>query len=128
MADYYVVQQNDRGDTISVIIHFPVPAGNNDATPTPKAWQAIVAELRTAAGEAGSSQVPWATAPMLAALDTGSVYELAHSFQDETDNVDTLTPAQRATNLDAAVQAKIAEFTEDFAEVYQFYGTERTVA
>lgn len=124
MADYYVIRQDDRNETISVIIHFPVPGGSNDAIPTPRTWQSIVAELRADAGEADTSQIPWADVTMKAALDAGTLYELPFSFQDDG----KLAPAVRATNLDAAVTARISEFSADFANIYRFYGTERTVA
>ena len=126
MADYYVIRQDDRNETISVVIHIPVPGGDNDALPTPRSWQSVVAELRTFSGETGSA-VPWADAPMIAALDAGTLYEHHYSFQDNSDNVAALTPAERAANLDAAVTAEIARFQADFAAIYRFYGTERTV-
>lgn len=121
-TDYTVIRNSDLKNTADVVIEYIVPAAGNNTAGIQ--WRTVVAEVRANAGESGTANPRKRTdTAYLASLDSGAVLELAHTVEYDAN----LTTAQKATALDAAVTTKIAEFTTDFQNIYQFYGIERSV-
>ena len=125
MAVYTILANSAKNNRSTVVIEFPVPTGDNTAG---VAWRDIVKELRTETGVAELRNEPGSVNPRKAsdtahitALDAGSVIEL----QLTVDYDAGLTNTEKVAVLDAAVAAKVTEFTVEFANLYQFYGTER---
>ncbi len=120
MADYYVLEGSTLNNSVTVAIHIVVPTGSNDAN---KPWKDVVAELRAAAGSAGTTAVTWLSSADTTKLDDGTLYELSFSFEDDAH----ASGPERAANLDAAVSVRIAGFVDEFANRFRFYGMERTI-
>lgn len=123
MADYTILRNSEKRNRSDVVIEFPVPGGSNTAG---VAWQTVVAELR--AVEQSDAQVTANPRKLMdgsyvASLDAGQIVEVALSVKYDAN----LTNAEKVAVLDAAVTVKVAEFTAEFANLYEFYGTERTV-
>lgn len=116
--DYHIVSGSDLGDTVTVVADYLVPSGSNDATRT---WKSVVAELRTAAGETGTSQVPWRTDFTL--LDAGDIKEVQFTVEDDAHK----TTVDRATFLDTYVGNYMTEYASEFAKRYRFYGLTRSI-
>ena len=125
MATYTVLENAAKSNRSNVVVEFDVPVGDNSAN---VAWRAIVAELR-----AVEQATPDAIATVnprklghtayLASLDAGQIVEVPLSVEYNAN----LSNAAKVAVLDAAVAAKVTEFTSEFASLYEFYGTERTV-
>ena len=123
MATYTVLRNSEKRNRSDVVIEFPVPSGDNSAIPDAVAWTAIVAEVR-----AVEQATPDATATVnprkqghtayLASLDAGQIVEVPLSVEYDAN----LTNGEKVTILDAAVDAKVTEFTSEFAALYEFYG------
>lgn len=122
MATYTILEQSESENTATMCIEFAVPAGNNAAGVT---WQSVVSQIRTADGEAGSTlnTTKVGNGAYIATLDSGAVKEILYTHEYDR----YLTDGQKATALDAAVVAHIAEYTNDFSARHNFYGMERTV-
>lgn len=122
MAIYTVLDQSETENTATVVIEYSVPGGNN-AAGVP--WSQVVSQVRVADGLAGTTINPRKVGNngYINGLNNGSTYELAytHSYGRYLSN------AAKAASLDAGVLARIAQFTDEFAGRYRFYGMERTV-
>ena len=118
MAEYTILANSAKNNRSTVVIEFSVPGGNNSAS---VAWQTIVAELRTEAGSVNPRKASNMT--HVAALDAGTVVEISLTVDYDAG----MTNGEKVTELDAAVAAKVTEFTAEFANLYQFYGIERTI-
>ena len=118
MAAYTILANSAKNNRSTVVIEFPVPGGNNSASVP---WQTIVAELRTEAGSVNPRKASNMT--HVAALDAGAVVEISLTVDYDAG----LTNTEKVTVLDAAVAAEITRFTVEFADINQFYGTERSV-
>ena len=116
MAEYTILANSAKNNRSTVVIEFPVPGGSNSASVP---WQTIVAELRDEPGSVNPRKAFNMT--HIASLDAGSVMEL----QLTVDYDAGMSNGEKVTVLDAAVAAKVTEFTVEFANLYQFYGTER---
>lgn len=115
MAVYTILTNAAKSNRSDVIIEFPVPASDNTVGVP---WQTIVAELRDEAGSVNPRKL--GDAAYLAKLDAGEVYELALSVEYDAG----LTDGEKLALLNAAVAEKVAEFTTEFAALYEFYGFE----
>jgi len=125
MADYTILANSVKENRSDVIIEFPVPAGNNTAG---IAWRSVVAELRAVEQASPDSVVTSnprrvSDAAYVGLLDAGSVMEIPLSVGYDAN----LNNAGKLAVLDAAVTAKVSEFTAGFGSTYRFYGTTRTV-
>ena len=116
MAVYTILANSSKNNRSTVVIEFEVPVGDNTAGVS---WQDIVAELRDESGSVNPRKV--ADTAHITALDAGSVMEL----QLTVDYDAGLTNTEKVAVLDAAVAEKVTGFTTEFANLYQFYGTER---
>lgn len=122
MSDYTVLEQATQSNRATVVIEYAVPGGNNTAG---LAWSTVVAETRSARGETGTTVNPRKTADAahLAALDAGTIVEVVTSFEYNA----YLSDAAKAAALDGFVAGRIAEYVNEFAARFRFYGTVRTV-
>ena len=125
MAVYTILANSAKNNRSTVVIEFPVPAGDNVAGVP---WRTIVAELRTEAGvvelrtEAGSANPHKASNPAhVALLDAGEVMEIMLTVDYNA----KLSDDEKFAVLDAAVAEKIAKFKTEFAALYKFYGEVR---
>ena len=116
MAVYTILANSVKNNSSTVVIEFPVPAGKNTAGVP---WQTIVAELRDEPGSVNPRKASNMT--HIAALDAGSVMEISLTVDYDAG----MTNGEKVTVLDAAVAAKVTEFTVEFANLYHFDGTER---
>ena len=116
MAVYTILANSVKGNSSSVVIEFPVPAGDNTAGVS---WRSVVAELRSESGSVNPRKATDMT--HVAALDAGSVMELQLTVEYDAG----LSDAAKLAFLDAAVAEKVAEFTKEFAALYKFYGKVR---
>ncbi len=57
----------------------------------------------------------------VASLDAGQIVEVSLSVEYDAN----LNNGQKVAVLDVAVEAKVTEFTNDFGNLYEFYGTVR---
>ncbi len=118
MAAYTIIANSAKSNSSTVVIEFPVPAGNN-AAGVP--WRTVVAELRDQVGSVNPRKV--SDTGYVGSLDAGAVMEIEHTVEYDAG----LSNAAKVAVLDAAVADRVAEFTTDFAALYEFYGTERNV-
>ncbi len=126
MAVYMILRNSEKRNRSEVVIEFPVPAGNNTAVPDAVAWADIVAEVRAveqASPDAAVTINPrkLSDGPYVASLDTGQIVEVALNVEYDAN----LSNGQKVAVLDDAVEAKVTEFTNDFGNLYEFYGTVR---
>jgi transcription initiation factor IIF auxiliary subunit len=124
-ADYTILSTSSKNNRSSLVVEFAVPATNNSAT---VAWRDIVAELR--AVEQAQADTAVTVNPrkvgdsvFVAQLDAGEIEELTMSVEYDAG----LSNAGKVAVLDAAVIVRIAEYTTEFTNLYDFYGTDRTV-
>ena len=125
MADYTILSNSLKNNRSSLVIEFPVPGTSNSAS---VAWQDIVAELRAvdqAQTDAALTVNPRKVgdAVYVAQLDNGEIQELSLSVAYDAG----LSNAGKVAVIDAAVTDRVAAYTVEFANVYEFYGTVRTV-
>lgn len=105
MSDYHILGADNFGNGVRVIMHFPVPAGNNEVG---MAWQDIQALLWNAA----LSQVLNIDPAEQAQLDSGELYEHEHVFfsrpseglVEKRDALDVAYAAERTTVLGELAQ------------------------
>ena len=104
MTQYYALEGARNNNSVRVIIHLAVPAGDNAAGVS---WQSVAADyvVVTSANQTTLSVVP---VSMLepgaqAALDAGSLYEHVFRVQDDANAV----PATRLANLETVVAAEV---------------------
>ncbi len=122
MADYTVIRNSEKDNRSDVVIEYVVPAtGDNSAG---LQWRAIVAEVRAASEDVGSTLNPRKRTDSvhIAQLDNGELVELSLSVEYDAE----LGLAAKAAVLDSAVAARVAEFASEFASLYAFYGLVRT--
>ncbi len=120
MAAFTVIRSSPLDNSVTAVWSYTVPGGNNSAG---VAWSDVVAELRAAAGEAGTSLNPRASAAHIAALDAGTFLErttTADGFSAKANNTTKLN------QLKAAITADEAAFVTSFANEFKFYGHEGT--
>ena len=120
MATYTVLRNSEKRNRSDVVIEFDVPSGSNTAGVP---WQTVVAELRAASPNATVNPRKLADGPYWESLDAGQIVEVSLSVEYDAN----LSNGAKVVVLDAAVVAKVAEFTVEFASLYEFYGTERPV-
>jgi hypothetical protein len=102
MTQYYALAGASPPNSVRVVIHLAVPAGNNAAGVS---WQSVAPDYKASRTENGTvSVVPTSMleAGAQAALDAGSLYE--HEFRVPDDF--NAAPATRLTNLETAVAAE----------------------
>ena len=116
MAVYTILANSAKNNSSTVVIEFEVPVGDNVAGVS---WRDIVKELRDESGSVNPRKA--SDTAHITALDAGSVMEL----QLTVDYDAGLTNTEKVAVLDAAVAEKVTGFTAEFANLYQFYGTER---
>ena len=123
MSTYTVIRNSDLKNTAQVVVEYDVPAtGTNNAGIQ---WRDIVADLRDYNLETGTTVNPTKRndTVYVGLLDTGAKLEVSLTVEYTAN----LNNAQKAAVIDAAVAAKIADYAVEFQNVYEFYGTERTV-
>ena len=118
MATYTVLVNSAKSNSSTVVIEFDVPTGSNSASVL---WRTIVAEVRTEDGTVNPRKQT--DAPHIALLDAGEIVEILLTVEYDAG----LSDADKVAELDTAVAEKVAEFTSEFAALYKFYGTVRTV-
>ena len=118
MATYTVLANSAKENRSTVVIEFDVPVGDNSAG---VAWRTVVAEVRTEDGSVNPREQ--ANTAHLALLDAGEIVEITLTVEYDAG----LSDAGKVAVLDTAVAEKVAEFTSEFAALYKFYGTVRTV-
>ena len=125
MAVYTILTNAALSNSSTVVIEFPVPAGNNTAGVP---WRTIVKELRTEARvgelrtEVGSANPHKASnLAHVALLDAGEVMEIMLTVAYDA----KLSDDEKFALLDAAVEAEVARFNIEFKALHKFYGTER---
>jgi hypothetical protein len=123
MADYTILSNSVKQNRSEVVIEFTVPGGSNTAG---VGWQTVVAELRAqeqASPDAAVTVNPrkLTDGPYVASLDAGQIVELALTVEYDAN----LTNGQKVAVLDVAVADKVTKFTNDFGNLYEFYGTVR---
>jgi len=124
VADYTILRNSEKKNRSDVVIEFPVPATLNDAG---VAWRDVVAELRAVAQAVTDAEPTMNPRKVgdgvyLAQLDAGELIELSLSVEYDAG----LSNAAKVAVLDSAVSDRVAEYTVTFADLYEFYGTDRT--
>ena len=118
MAVYTILENAAKENRSTVVIEFDVPTGSNSANVP---WRTVVAEVRTEDGTVNPRKQ--ADTPHAVLLDAGEIVEITLTVEYDAG----LSDAGKVAVLDAAVAEKVAEFTSEFAALYAFYGTVRTV-
>ena len=121
MAAYTILRNSVKNNRSDVVVEFDVPVSNNDAG---VGWRSVVTEERLDAGETGTVNTrKRGYTAHIAKLDAGKIVEILMSVEYNAN----LTDSEKLAVIDAAVTAKVAEFTAEFGSLYRFYGTTRTV-
>ena len=118
MAIYTILTNAALSNRSNVVVEFDVPTGSNSASVP---WRTIVAEVRTEDGTVNLRKQ--ADTAHLALLDSGAIVEITLTVEYDANKSD----AEKVAVIDAAVVEKVAKFTSEFAALYKFYGTVRTV-
>ena len=120
MATWTVIRNSLTGDSVDVVIEFPIPAGANSAGVE---WRRVVLELYNIRSDPGEfipsiNHRKYRDSNYTMKLLGGEVIELALTIP--------LTPsdtnAAKKATIETAVALKVTEFTAEFAQQYKFYG------
>ncbi len=115
--DYHALKASDDGDSITIVAHFPMPAGTNMAGFTYAQALAADPDVVTV------SVVPNITTAEQTELDNGTKFERSYQFKTHKG----ISNAQKQTALDALYPLKLVEEQAILVERYKFYGYSRTV-
>ena len=123
MATYTIIKTTTLRNRSDIIIEFDVPAaGVNNAGVQ---WRNVFAEIRAYEERAGTSVNPrkQGLQAHINRLDNGTIVELSLSVSYNAN----LPDADKELFIDAAAAAEVANYETEFQNIYEFYGTERTV-
>lgn len=116
MSDYHILSADAWGNSLNVVMHFPVPAGTNSVG---VAWQSIQATLWGSA----TSIVPTISPTEQAQLDAGAAYE--HSFILQSHPGEDATA--KRDRLDVLYASEMARVLAELSNRLAFWGYERDV-
>jgi hypothetical protein len=120
MADYTIIRTAAFNNRSDVVAEFESPIGDNAAG---IAWEDAVAEVRLEEQSMSINPRKVGDQAYLVQLAQGKIIELGLSVSYDAN----LPDADKLLIIDAAVVDAIAIFSAEFTNIYNFYGTERTV-